>query len=93
MMQVFFTAILTGILLLTIVMVVLLCRGPGVYDRFVATQAIGTNVILVLLLIGCIDGRQDMYVDIAIAYAVLGFISSIILAKFMGTRGGKRRGE
>ena len=26
----------------------------------------------------------DMYVDIAIAYAVLGFVGSLILAKFIG---------
>ena len=49
-----------------------------------------TNVILILVLIGFIDGRRDMYVDIAISYATLGFISSIIVAKFLGTRGGKK---
>ena len=39
-------------------------------------------------LIGFIDGRRDMYVDIAISYAVLGFISSVIVAKILGSKGG-----
>mgnify|MGYP001515627890 FL=1 len=47
-----------------------------------------TNIILILILIGFIDGRRDMYVDIAISYAVLGFISSVIVAKILGSKGG-----
>ena len=46
------------------------------------------NVLVILILIGFIDGRTDMYVDIAITYALLGFISSIILAKFIGGKRG-----
>ena len=47
-----------------------------------------TNVILILILIGFIDGRRDMYVDIALSYAALGFISSVIVAKILGSKGG-----
>ena len=49
-----------------------------------------TNVILILVLIGFVDGRKDMYVDIAISYAILGFISSVIVAKFLGSTGNKK---
>ena len=42
-----------------------------------------------LVLIGFVDGRTDMYVDIAISYAVLGFITSVIVAKILGGRGDK----
>ncbi len=52
-----------------------------------------TNVILMLILIGFIDGRRDMYVDIAISYAVLGFISSVIVAKILGSKGGGKDGR
>ena len=37
-----------------------------------------------LVLFGYLDGRPDMYVDIAISYAILGFISSVIIAKYLG---------
>ena len=45
---------------------------------------IGADTILLLVLFGYIDGRPDMYVDIAISYAFLGFIGSVIVAKFLG---------
>ena len=52
-----------------------------------------TNVILILILIGFVDGRRDMYADIAISYAMLGFVSSIIVAKFLGGKGGDKDGN
>ncbi|MDD6881889.1 MAG: monovalent cation/H+ antiporter complex subunit F [Firmicutes bacterium] len=88
-MTVFFTIYLIGIIFLTLLMLFRLFRGD-VYNRFVGILVMTTNVILILVLIGFIDGRRDMYVDIAISYAMLGFISSIIVAKFLGTRGGKK---
>ena len=33
------------------------------------------------------DGRADMYVDIALSYAVLGFISSLIVARYLERKG------
>lgn len=88
-MTVFFTIYLIGIIFLTLLMLFRLFRGD-IYNRFVGILVMTTNVILILVLIGFIDGRRDMYVDIAISYAMLGFISSIIVAKFLGTRGGKK---
>ena len=42
---------------------------------------------LFLIFVGFVDGRQDMYVDIALSFAVLGFVSSVIVAKFMSGGG------
>ena len=89
-METFFLCILIGIILLTLMMVVFLFRGNSVYDRFIGILVISTKVILILILIGFVDGRRDMYVDIAISYGILGFISSVIVAKFMGQRGGRK---
>lgn len=86
MMQNVILIYLIVLIFLTLLMLFRLFRGPGVYDRFVGILVMSTNVILILILIGFIDGRRDMYVDIAVSYAVLGFISSVILAKFMGSR-------
>ena len=36
------------------------------------------------MLFGYIDERPDMYVDIAICYAMLGFVGSVIVAKYLG---------
>lgn len=86
----FFTIFLIGIILLTLMMLVRLFRDRGVYNRFIGILVMCTNVILILILIGFVDGRRDMYVDIAISYSILGFVSSIIFAKFLSQRGGKK---
>ncbi|MCI8348297.1 MAG: pH regulation protein F [Firmicutes bacterium] len=74
-------------------MLIRLFRNAGVYNRFIGILVMCTNVILMLILIGFIDGRRDMYVDIAISYAVLGFISSVIVAKILGSKGGGKDGR
>ncbi len=80
----FFAYYLIGIIILTLIMLLRLFKGPGLYNRFVGILVMTNTVILLLILIGFIDGRRDMYVDIAISYSVLGFISSVIVAKFLG---------
>ena len=62
-------------------------RIQGLRKRWIL-NSVGP-VILILVLIGFVDGRTDMYVDIAISYAVLGFITSVIVAKILGGRGDK----
>ena len=59
-------------------------QGPTIYDRMNGLGVIGADTILLLILFGYMDGRPDMYVDIAISYAILGFICSVIVAKYMG---------
>lgn len=58
--------------------------GPTIYDRMNGLGVIGADTILLLVLFGYVDGRPDMYIDIAIAYAILGFICSVIVAKYLG---------
>ena len=87
-MQTFFVCYLIGIIFLTFLMLVRLFRNAGIYNRFIGILVMCTNVILILILIGFIDGRRDMYVDIALSDAALGFISSVIVAKILGSKGG-----
>lgn len=65
-------------------------RGPSVYDRLNGLNIIGVDTILLLVLFGYLDGRPDMFVDISIAYAILGFISLVVLAKFLGGKEAQR---
>ena len=41
---------------------------------------------MLILVVGLIDDRMDMHIDIALSYAILGFITTVILAKFIGGR-------
>lgn len=59
-------------------------QGPTVYDRMNGLGATGTDTILLIILFGYLDGRPEMYVDIALSYAILGFVGSVIIAKYLG---------
>ena len=81
-MELLFKILLFGTILT--MMLVRVFRGPSVYDRLNGIFVIGVNVILVILLTGFITERVDMYVDIALSYGVLGFLSTVIIAMFLG---------
>ena len=59
-------------------------QGPTVYDRMNGLGVTGTDRILLIILFGYLDGRPEMYVDIALSYAILGFVGSVIIAKYLG---------
>ena len=48
--------------------------GPTVIDRIVAVNVIGTKSIVLLVLMGIIFKRIDMFVDIAIGYGLLNLL-------------------
>ena len=60
--------------------------GPTVLDRIVSIGIIGTKTSVILILMGVIYGRVDMFVDISLAYAMLNFIATLAAAKFFHGR-------
>jgi len=54
--------------------------GPGIFNRIIAVNVIGTKTILILVLIGYIYGRPH-FLDIALAYALLNVIMTIAATK------------
>ncbi len=60
--------------------------GPTVLDRLIGVNAIGSKTIALLILIGLIYRRVDMFVDIALAYAMLNFIAVLAAARYFQKR-------
>lgn len=83
-MNIIFAVLMISIIFVIGMMLLRVFQGPTVYDRMNGLGVIGADTILLLVLFGYIDGRPDMYVDIAIAYAMLGFLGSVIIAKYLG---------
>lgn len=72
-------------LYLSLLMVLPLYRavfGPTVLDRLVGVNAIGSKTTVLLLLIGLIYGRVDMFIDIALAYALLNYIAILAASRY-----------
>lgn len=82
-MTLLFKILLVAIVLTIAIMVICVIRGPSIYDHLNGIFVIGTDIIAGILIIGLIDGRIDMYIDIAISYAVLGFLGTVFVANFL----------
>ena len=83
-MNIIFAVLMISIIFVIGMMLQRVFQGPTVYDRMNGLGVIGADAILLVERFGYIDGRPDMYVDIAIAYAMLGFLGSVIIAKYLG---------
>jgi multicomponent Na+:H+ antiporter subunit F len=57
-------------------------RGPTVLDRLIGVNAMGSKTTTLLILIGLIYRRVDMFVDIALAYAMLNFIAVLAASRY-----------
>ena len=60
--------------------------GPTVFDRLLGLGGVGTKALLLLVLIGAIYGRLDMFIDLAIGYALLNFVGTLAAAKYFEGR-------
>ena len=78
-----FIAVLTAISLYRVAV------GKTIFDRIIAAGLVGTNGFIILILIGFLFERVNMFIDIAIAYALLNFVIVIVLGKYF-ERGGER---
>ncbi len=55
--------------------------GPTTHDRVMAVNVIGTSIVMVLALISAGLDRPE-YLDIAIVYALLNFVLSLVVGRF-----------
>lgn len=72
---------------LTAVGVVRIARGPRLFDRVLAASLVTTNGLLLLLIIGVLFGRLGLFVDLAIAFALIGFVVPLAVGRLVRGRG------
>ncbi len=79
------TEFLIAALILTIGIIIALIRvtrGPTAPDRVVGLDTINTIVIVTMVVFGAAF-REIIYIDVAIVYALLSFISTLYIAKYL----------
>ncbi len=85
-MEAILNFVLHAALVLHIVMIVVsvwrVWRGENPIDRLIGADLIGTLMLAVLVLVALID-LDSIYIDVALALAVLGSVGTIALAKYM----------
>jgi multicomponent Na+:H+ antiporter subunit F len=88
-MQFFFILVAIGLTIIIIIPFYRVVKGPTVFDRLLGAGAIGTKTLVLILLLGFLFDRLEMFIDIALAYAILNLISTLIIAKYFSTEKAK----
>lgn len=76
-----YVALLVHVLLLTFC-IWRVWRGKNVIDRLMGVDLIGTLTLAILVITAVIQGR-NLFIDVALGLAALGFVSVIALAKYI----------
>jgi multicomponent Na+:H+ antiporter subunit F len=75
--------IILGLLILSIALCIIrVFKGPTAPDRVVGLDTINTLVIVGMLVFG-IATKSVIYIDVAIVYALLSYISTLFIAKYL----------
>lgn len=88
-MESFFIYISIGLTIIIIIPFYRVVKGPTVFDRLLGAAAVGTKTLVLILFFGYLFGRMDMVIDIALAYSILNFISTLVIAKYFSTEKAK----
>ncbi|TCO72719.1 monovalent cation/H+ antiporter complex subunit F [Chromatocurvus halotolerans] len=80
---------------LLVVMAIAIARaltGPTIYDRILAVNLFGTKTVLLIAVVSVFAGRPD-YLDIALVYALINFISIIGVLRYFEYGGKPTEGQ
>ena len=89
-MSQFFIFVLVALTVLMVVYLYRVIRGPSVFDRVLGLNGISTKAIVLLVVIGTVFERVEMFVDISTGYALLNLVSALAVAKFLEERGARQ---
>jgi len=76
-----FAAATTALLVTIVLALARAALGPTVFDRVLAMNTVGTVAVLLLSVIGFLNGRPD-FLDLAIVYGLLNVVGTIAVLKF-----------
>jgi len=62
--------------------------GPTILDRLIGVNAIGSKTTALLIIVGLLYHRADMFIDIAMAYALLNFIAVLAASRYFQKKKG-----
>jgi multicomponent Na+:H+ antiporter subunit F len=74
--------VLIALLLCIIMAIIRVIIGPTIPDRVVGVDTINTIVIVGMVIFGAAY-EEVIYIDVAIVYALLSFISTLFIAKYL----------
>ncbi len=76
-----YAVVVTALLVTLVLALIRAFKGPTVFDRALAGNAVGTATMMLLAIFQFISERPE-FVDLAIVYGLLNVIGTIALQKF-----------
>ena len=77
-----YLGILAFLFIPVVLAIIRVVKGPTAPDRIVGLDTINTLVIVSMVIFGVIS-KSVIYIDVAIVYALLSFISTLFIAKYL----------
>ena len=62
-------------------------QGPTIFDRVLGLNGISTKAIILLIVIGIVYDRVEMFIDISTGYALLNIVGALAVAKYLEQKG------
>ncbi|MBS4536492.1 pH regulation protein F [Clostridium sp. D2Q-14] len=79
-----------GLLILAMIAVLVkMLKGPTIWDRLMSLNLFSVKITLLISLYG-VYTDNSMLLDVAISYAVIGFLTITLLSRFI-LRGGRQK--
>jgi len=64
--------------------------GPTSWDRLIAVNLISSKVVMIMVAAAVFFERR-IYLDVALVYAIIGFVSIIAISKFLEGEGTNKK--
>ncbi len=77
-----YLVVFLALLLCSIMAMIRVIRGPTAPDRIVGLDTINTIVIVLMIVFGAAF-NEVIYIDVAIVYALLSFVTTLFIAKYL----------
>jgi len=82
MMDTLFLGASVFLVICIVLAIIRVIKGPTVPDRVVGLDTINTLVVVAMVLCGAAF-RESIYIDVAIVYALLSFITTVLIARYL----------
>ncbi len=82
----FLIGTLAALALLLLASLARIILGPTIWDRLLGMNLVTTKIVLAIAVLAVLMDRTFL-IDVAIVYSLLGFIASVLIARFIEKKG------
>lgn len=82
MIDILLKIVITTLGLFALIVLIRVILGPKFTDRIVAVNCISTLVIAIICVLSILL-KEDFLIDVALIYALLGFVANVLLTRNM----------